>query len=436
MTRAVRMLLLLPLALAACGGSDDAPAPVTAGDSAVVDSASPDVADSTTTVVDSAVAEAEVAADAPEDSVVVDSLEPPVDAPEDTGFDASYDGPLPAIAIDDISIVEGNAGEKTLTFNLSLSAPMPIPVSVNWATADGTGAAPGDYLAATGKVVFGPGITNVPLDLKVVGDTAIEADETFFVDLSSPTFATLDKARGTGTILDDDTPGPSITIADTTVTEGDLGTKDVEFTLTLSAAATKPVTVSWATRDGTARAAGTTTGETDYAPGSGMLTFAVGETEKKITVSLRSDTLDEADETFDVELSAAANATIAKSRATATITDDDGAPTISINDVTLPEGPSGSSKVFVFEIALSAASGRSITVDWTTANGTALAPTDFIAASGTVTFAPGDTKRTIGVTVVGNNVVEPNETFTVNLSAPTNATIADGSGVGTIANDD
>ncbi len=435
MTRAAWMLL--PLALVACGGSEDKPSGVgdsALADSALADSALPDVEDSTSTDADGATPEA--ATDAPVDSVAADTLEPPLDAPEDSSFDASYDGPLPTIAIDDVSMVEGNSGDKTLTFNLSLSAPMPIPVSVNWATADGTGAAPADYLAATGKVVFGPGIINVPLDLKIVGDTTIEPDETFFVDLSAPTFATLDKARGKGTILDDDTPGPAITISDTTVTEGDLGTRDVELTVTLSAAATKPVTVSWATVDGTARSAGTTTGETDFAPGSGMLTFAIGETSKKITVSLRSDTLDEADETFEVELSSAANATIAKSRGTATITDDDGAPTLSINDVSLPEGPSGSSKVFVFEIALSAASGRPITVDWTTANGTALAPTDFIAASGTVTFAPGDTKRTIGVTVVGNNVVEPNETFNVTLSTPTNASLAKGTGVGTIANDD
>lgn len=334
-----------------------------------------------------------------------------------------------------MSIAEGNTGDKTITFNLALSMPMPVPVSVKWATADGT-ATSGDYTAASGKVVFGPGIINVPLDIKVTGDTAVEPDETFYVDLSEPTLATIDKGRGKATILDDDTAGPSISIADVTITEGDLGTEDVNFTVTLSSSSTKTVTVSWETVDGTAKSAGTVTGETDFAPGSGTFSFAPGETSKTITVSLRSDTLDEPDETFDVELSGAINGTISKSRGTATITDDDGAPTISINDVSLPEGASGSTKTFVFEVTLSAATGRTVTVGWATSNGTAIAPSDYIAGSGTVTFAPGETKKTIGVSVLGNNVVEPNETFNVTLSSPSNATLADDTGVGTIVNDD
>ena len=368
--------------------------------------------------------------------VAVDTFEPPTDGSDDTGtIDTSYDGPLPTISIDDQSISEGNTGEKTITFNLSLSAPMPVPVSVKWATADGT-ATSADYVTASGKVVFGPGIINVPVDLKIKGDTTIEVDENFFVDLSEPLNGTIDKARGKATILDDDTPGPSISIADVTIAEGDVGTKDVNFTVTLSETSTKTVSVSWSTIDGTAKSAGTTTGETDYAPGSGTFSFAPGETSKTITVSLRSDALDEADETFDVELSSAVNGSISKSRGTCTITDDDNAPTISINDVSLSEGPSGSTKTFVFEISLSGPSGRPITVSWATANGTALAPSDYIAASGTVTFAPGDTKHTIGVVVVGNNVVEPNETFDVKLSSPVNATLADDTGIGTIVNDD
>lgn len=426
----------LPFVLSACGSEDK---PASAVDSAVVDTAIVDTAivDSTVpdTVDETPDASMPDVVDAA-DTIATDTFEPPEDAPPDAGFDTSYDGPTPTISIDDLSIAEGNAGERTLTFSLSLSAPMPFPVSVSWATADGTATAGTDYLAATGKVVFGPGIITVPLDLKILGDTTIEADETIFVDLTAPVGATIDKARGKATVLDDDTAGPSISITDVTLAEGDLGTKEVSFSVTLSAAATKAVTVSWSTVDGTARAAGTATGETDYAPGSGVLTFTPGETSKPVTITLRSDTLDELDETFDVELSGAINATIAKPRGTATITDDDPTPTVSINDVSLPEGASGSTKTFVFELTLSAASARPVTVEWSTSNGTALAPTDYLAGSGTVTFLPGDTKRTIGISVLGNNVVEPNETFNVTLATPVNATIADGTGVGTIVNDD
>ena len=138
-----------------------------------------------------------------------------------------------------------------------------------------------------------------------------------------------------------------------------------------------------------------------------------------------------------MNLSNPTNATIAGSGfGLGTITNDDAIPTLSINNVTALEGNSGTTP-FVFTVTLSAASGQTVTVDFATANATAVAPGDYVTNIGTLTFNPGTTTQTITIQVVGDAVIEPNETFTVNLSNATNATVSGtGIGTGTITNDD
>src|SRR5262249_4772982 len=114
---------------------------------------------------------------------------------------------------------------------------------------------------------------------------------------------------------------------------------------------------------------------------------------------------------------------------------DDLPPSLSINDVTQPEGNSGTTS-FVFTVSLSQASGKTVTVNYATADGTATAGSDYTAASGTLSFAPGDLSKTVTVLVNGDTAVEPDETFFVKLTNLTNATIAVGQGTGTILNDD
>ena len=106
-----------------------------------------------------------------------------------------------------------------------------------------------------------------------------------------------------------------------------------------------------------------------------------------------------------------------------------GLPSLTIGDVTVTEGHAGTQSA-TFTVTLSAASDQPVTVAYATADGTATAGSDYQAASGTLTFAPGETSKTITVLVNGDRLGEPNETFLVNLSGPTNATIADGQGVG------
>jgi CSLREA domain-containing protein len=110
-------------------------------------------------------------------------------------------------------------------------------------------------------------------------------------------------------------------------------------------------------------------------------------------------------------------------------------PTLSINNVTAIEGNAGTT-TFTFTVTLSAASASTVTVNFATADGTATAGSDYLAAAGTLTFTPGTTTQPVNVTVVGDTVVEGSETFVVNLSGAANATIITPQGTGTITNDD
>jgi hypothetical protein len=261
------------------------------------------------------------------------------------------------------------------------------------------------------------------------GDTLDEADETFFVRLSAPTRATISKGTGQGTILDDDPP-PSIAVGDSAIPEGDSGTTSASFTVMLSAPSGQVVTVAYSTADGTATAG------SDYTPTSGTLTFAPGQTSLTIAIPVVGDTLDEADETFFVNLSGPTNAVIADPQGAGTIADDDTPPSLSIDSPSIAEGDAGS-RGLTFTVSLSAPSGRTVTVSYATAaNGSATADTDFTTTSGSLTFLPGTRAQTITVPIVGDPIVEPDENFLVNLSAPINASILAGQGVGTILNDD
>ena len=221
---------------------------------------------------------------------------------------------------------------------------------------------------------------------------------------------------------------PSITVHDAIVTEGNAGTTQATFSITLSGAASQTVTCSFATADGTATAG------SDYVATSGNLSFAPGEVEKSVVVLVNGDTVDETQETFFLDISNVQNATVNTSRGTGFIVDDDG-PTISINDVSIIEGNVGT-KTATFTLTLSGPSVEAIAVRCTTANGTATAGTDYNSINTVVIFQPGVVTRTVDVQIIGDTTMEPDETFSVNLSEPFGTTIADGIGVGTILDDD
>jgi uncharacterized repeat protein (TIGR01451 family) len=332
------------------------------------------------------------------------------------------------VSINDVSVSEGNSGTTNATFTVSLSQASVNDVHFDFATSNGTATAPADYSAASGSGTITAGNTSTTIVVPVKGDVLDEPDETFSVDLSNVTGATVLDGHGVGTIVDDD-PAPSISIDDVSVTEGNSGTTNATFNVWLSAASGKTVTVNYATADGTA------TQPADYNSASATLTFAPGEMLKTVTVAVVGDTLDELDETFSFDLSGATNATVSDGHGIGTIVDDDGPPALAIDDVSVVEGNTGTSNAR-FTVTLSAASGRTVTVNYATANGTATEPSDYQSPSGALTFAPGQTSKTIDVGVVGDTAVEPDENYNVNLSGASNASLGDGAGQGSIVNDD
>ncbi len=223
--------------------------------------------------------------------------------------------------------------------------------------------------------------------------------------------------------------GIPLRIGDVTVTEGDSGSAMANFPITLDFAAPVTITVAYASSDQTAVAG------LDYTAVSGTLTFSQGQTSKTIAVAILGDLLDELDETFIITLSNPVNAYLAKSQAIGTILDNDPLPSLSINDVTLTEGDSGS-KTASFSVTLNVPSGKTVQVNYATANGTATAGADYAATSGTLTFTPGQTSKTVSVSVLGDLLDEDNETFSVNLSNPQNGTLGKSQGIGTILDND
>ncbi len=231
------------------------------------------------------------------------------------------------------------------------------------------------------------------------------------------------------TTTDDD---PGLSIANASVTEGDSGSVDLTFTVTLSPAATAQVTVNYADAG-----SGTATSGTDYtAVPAGMLTFAATETSKTITVSVTGDTTPEADETVVITLSSASSgANIVMASGTGTITNDDVG--LSIDSPSVTEGDS-SSVDLTFTVTLSPAAATQVTVNYADAgSGTATSGTDYTAVTaGVLTFAVGDTSKTIPVSVTGDTIQEANETVVVTLSSASGAGIVTASGTGTITDND
>ena len=231
-------------------------------------------------------------------------------------FATSVAAQQPSISVHEVVVVEGNAGTTQATFVVALSAPASQPVSFTYATANGTATAGSDYVATSGgPVTFAVGEVEKPVVVLVNGDTVDETQETFFLDISNVTNATVGSSRGNGFINDDD--GPTISINDVSVTEGNAGTKAATFTLTLSASSVEPIAIRAITSPETA------TASTDYNSVNAVITFHPGQVSLTLDVPIDGDTNPESNETFLVNLSDPFGTTIADAQGVGTILDDD-----------------------------------------------------------------------------------------------------------------
>lgn len=350
-------------------------------------------------------------------SVLLDAASGALLGPQSTATITILDDePPPSVAVADAAVTEGSSGTTNASFAVTLSAPSAKTVTVSYATADDTAAAPADYTAVSGTLTFNPGETAKTLLVAVNGDTAGEADEQFFLNLSAATNATVSRTRGVCTITDDEAGSFSFERAEYSAAE-DAGA--VTVTVIRAGGSAGAVTVSYATNDDTASAG------SDYAAASGTLSFAKGEISKTFQVRVADDTVFEGNETLGLTLrDPAGGATLAApSGAVLTITDNEQQPSLTIADVTVDEGNAGTTEA-IFDIILSVPSSREVTVNFATADVTAAAGLDYVSNSGSLRFAPGETRKTVSVTVLGDIIVEGQEAFTVTLSGAEGAGLA------------
>jgi uncharacterized protein YhjY with autotransporter beta-barrel domain len=337
------------------------------------------------------------------------------------------DVPTATIAVSPASVSEDGANNLIYTVTLDQAALSAVSVafSVGGSATSGT-----DYAAVSSPLVIAAGQTSGTITLNPTADGTVESDETVVISLAAGSgYSVGSPDSATGIILNDDQP--SLTIDDVSLSEGDAGTSNATFTVALSqAAGTGGVSFDIATADGTATAG------VDYVASSltGQ-TIAAGSSSATFTVLVNGDTLNEPNETFFVNVSNVSGASVGDAQGQGTIVNDDAQPTLSIDDVSVNEGNSGTTTA-TFTVSLSAASGQTVSVNYASADGTASAGSDYVARSGTLTFSPGTTAQGVAITVNGDTAVESDETFSVGLSGASNAAIAGATGTGTILNDD
>ena len=302
----------------------------------------------------------------------------------------------------------------TATITVTRSGNTSVSSAINYATSDGTATQPGDYTTASGTLTFDPGVASRTFTVPMTNDSTHEPAETLHLTLSAASVATLGAQSTAVLTITDDEPVPPSPSTTSRTAKATPAPRRSHFRHAFESSSST-VTIAYATANGTATAG------SDYATASGTLTFAPGVTTQTITIDVNGDAMFESNETFFVNL---ANG----SHGTGTIVNDDTEPSITIGNMSKDEGNSGTT-AFTFTVTLAAVAGVPVTIAYETAPGTAKSGSDYVSASGAITFAPGVTTQTITIDVNGDAIFESDESFFVNL--------ANGShGNGTIENDD
>ena len=337
----------------------------------------------------------------------------------------------PTAAIADVSVSEGDTGTVTAIFPVTLSEISGKPISMRFAATSGTATADVDFASASGTLNIPAGNISGTITVVVNSDTLVEPDETFFVALDNPVNVTISRARAVGTILNDDVGG--------NIQFGSGGAFNVAenagnaiITVTRVNGGASGVVVNYTTSDGTALAG------QDYTSVSGSVTFGANEMTKTLTVPIINDSLNE-DPFESVNLSlttVTGGATLGiPAAAVLNISDDDPLPKIKIGNVSIKEGNQGFTTV-ILAVTLSSASGRTISLDYASIDGTATAPGDYQPVSGNLSFAAGEVRKTIAIQIVGDTTLEQDETFQISMSNLVNAALENNAGTVTIIDDD
>jgi hypothetical protein len=333
----------------------------------------------------------------------------------------------PTYSIGDVSVREGS----TATFTITRRGDLTLPGSVRAATASGTASAPSDFTAlASTTVSFASGQSTRTVSVTTKQNIVdVTTNKTFRVNLSSPVNGWTSDNSATATIVDDEgtvVAGPATwySVDGVRVTEGGTAIVTVRRRGTLTGTGS----VKYATANGSA-----TSGSDYTAALSTTVNFAAGQTTATFGVPTAGDTRGEAHENVLVNLSSPVSGVIEDSQGVISIQDNDdnaGPPQITINNVWVTEGGAA-----VFTIIRAGDVSESVSVKYATANGTARSASDYTARSSTtLTFASGEWIKTVSVPTLTDTSAEGDESFYLNLTSPVRATIADSTGLATIAN--
>lgn len=350
--------------------------------------------------------------------------------------------PAATLTIENATITEGDTGSSQLDVNVRLSRAVDETVTVQYSTRDDSALAGSDYQSTQGTLTFAPGQTTATVSMAVYGDSLDELDESFFVELSSPAGAEIANASATVTILDNDEPLPDPPVGD--------------------AAVKFEVTSDWGSGfGGNITITNTDTSDLD----SWVLEFnfagdiPAGSIWSATIASHQGDHYVVNAESWNGHIAAGASVSFGfnGSRADASIVptnfqlngvpvsdpDDPGdpddphqdPPALLVGDVRISEGDSGTTEA-TLRLVLSKAADAPISVSYATADATATAGQDYNATDGTVTFEPGETEKSVTLSIVGDTAVEATETFAVMLATVSDLTIEEAQVNVTIVNDD
>lgn len=337
----------------------------------------------------------------------------------------------PAVVLSDATTTEG-AG-AVLAFEAGLAAPSGKDVSFTVTALPGTaGADDFDPTPTTVRYRAYDPDTTVTVPVAVVDDALDEDDESLTFVASAPVNASLPAGGATGQIVDDD-PSPSLSVADITVGELDEADALATLDVRLSAPSGRAVSIGYATASDPP-GPGVAAAGSDYIPATGTLVIPAGDTAGSIDIVIPPDDVDEDDESFIVQWSDPVAVVAPGGPATVTIVDADAMVNVSVGDVTAVEG-TGTEQFAVLPVTLSGPSERIVSVDFSTAPGSAVPP-QYRASTGTVTFGRGETSKAISIRLKPDAVDEFDLDFAVGLSNPANAVLADADARVTILDDD
>ncbi len=311
-----------------------------------------------------------------------------------------------------------------------LSGPATVPVTVDYAVLGGTATEGADYVLTSGTLTFPVGVVEQDIAIQIVMDTLDEPDETILLGLANAQGATLGGAMHTVTISANAIPRINFATSSAMLSEAVTSTS---IMVTLDQLSTVPVMVNYAVVPASTTATG---GGVDYTLANGTLTIPAGTLGGSIPLAIVDDTLDEDDEQIAIQLAMPVNAELGTTTLfTYTILDDDAPPSVSITTASSSVGEGAGTTNLT--VALSAASGKTITVDFA-GTGTATEGADYAytPAGHALTFAAGMVTQTIAITIVEDSLAEPDETVITTLASPVNATLAGSPNTITILDDD